>query len=113
MFVASYSNTMRGARAFAARRETASRPTFSRSLFPEVVPPTPAKLLAARVLAWHGLTFQDAISYRHRVKWRDARRDAIVAVKLAYPRLSLPALGRIFRRDHTTILYHLRKAGVA
>jgi chromosomal replication initiator protein len=41
-----------------------------------------------------------------------ARYEAIHRVADAWPHLSLPAIGRIFRRDHTTILHALRKAGV-
>lgn len=40
----------------------------------------------------------------------EARHRAIVLVHQARPDLSLPAMGRIFNRDHTSILYAIRKA---
>lgn len=40
------------------------------------------------------------------------RHEAMAAVHLARPDLSLPALGRIFHRDHTTLIFALRKMGV-
>lgn len=40
-----------------------------------------------------------------------ARHDAMAKVHIARPDLSLPALGRIFHRDHTTLLHALRKIG--
>lgn len=41
-----------------------------------------------------------------------ARRACIVAVHRARPDLSYPALGRVFDRDHTTVMHHLWAAGV-
>jgi chromosomal replication initiation ATPase DnaA len=41
-----------------------------------------------------------------------ARFDAVAAVKMAYPGMSLPMLGRLFKRDHTSILAALRKSGL-
>lgn len=41
-----------------------------------------------------------------------ARHEAMARVHVARPDLSLPALGRIFNRDHTTLLFALRKLGV-
>lgn len=40
------------------------------------------------------------------------RHEAISRVHLARPDLSLPALGRIFNRNHTSVLWALRKMGV-
>lgn len=39
-------------------------------------------------------------SYRHRLMWE---------VKQSFPEMSLPAIARIFGRDHTTVLSALRK----
>ncbi len=39
-----------------------------------------------------------------------ARHEAITLAHAARPDFSMPALGRIFRRDHTAILHALRKA---
>ncbi len=40
------------------------------------------------------------------------RHEAIALVYQHCPQLSLPAIGRWFQRDHTTILHALRKMGV-
>lgn len=42
-----------------------------------------------------------------------ARFAAIRAVKEANQSLSLPALGRVFHRDHTSIIYALEQAGAS
>ena len=34
------------------------------------------------------------------------------AVKMAYPGMSLPMLGRLFKRDHTTLLHALKVRGL-
>lgn len=60
----------------------------------------------------HGLTvgiLRGPSRSRHIVA---VRHEAIAAVHVARPDLSLPALGRIFNRDHTSILFALRKLGV-
>jgi hypothetical protein len=41
-----------------------------------------------------------------------ARHEAIVAVATAFPWMSLPKIGRVFGRDHTSILHALDKFGV-
>jgi chromosomal replication initiation ATPase DnaA len=41
-----------------------------------------------------------------------ARFDAVAAVKMAYPGMSLPMLGRLFKRDHTTLLHALKVRGL-
>lgn len=41
-----------------------------------------------------------------------ARLAAILAVIDRFPGYSTPRLGRIFRRDHSTILHYLHKAGI-
>ena len=40
-----------------------------------------------------------------------ARFEAILRIHRELPHLSLPQIGRIFNRDHTTILYVIRKYG--
>lgn len=40
-----------------------------------------------------------------------ARQEAMVLVYKLRPDLSLPAIGRIFDRDHTTVLHAVRKLG--
>lgn len=71
----------------------------------------PARQILADIVAQHGYPVgvilgpgrADAI-----VKVRDA---AIAAVHRARPDLSLPQLGLIFGRDHTSILHSLKKTG--
>jgi chromosomal replication initiator protein len=42
----------------------------------------------------------------------DARHEAMAAVYVECPGLSLPDIGRLFNRDHTTCLSAIKKAGV-
>lgn len=56
-------------------------------------------------------------SYRHvmsKTRFRPhpmARQACICAISQAYPNKTLPELGRIFGRDHTTVLWALRQRG--
>lgn len=113
MFVASYHNTMRGIQRIRSERQPAPIYDIPQPLFPVPTPPTSSKEIIARVAAWHGYSYSDIVGISRLKPLIVARKDAIVAVKLAYPRLSLSALGRIFRRDHTTILHHLQRAGLS
>jgi len=64
---------------------------------------------AARV---NGVTYEAIMS---RARPRDvcrARFAAITAVAAAYPDMSFPRLGRIFNRDHSTIVHALMVSGV-
>lgn len=56
----------------------------------------------------HSLSSSDIIGPNKKRRYANARTEAI---KLAreLTGLSLPTLGRIFKRDHTTIMYHLRR----
>ena len=74
---------------------------------------TPAAVLISRVAAWHGFTADEMIESHGPRSRIEARIDCIIAVKWAYPSLSLFRLGQIFGgRDHTTILHYLRKRGL-
>lgn len=73
--------------------------------------PFAVRKLIDRVAAWHGYAIEDIIGKSRSAPIVVARYDAIVAVKKNYPGMSLPRLGRIFRRDHTSILYTLRVRG--
>lgn len=75
---------------------------------------TPYSVLIARVAAWHGFTLEQILEPCRKRNRTDARADCVLAVKQAYPKASLPKLGKIFGdRDHTTILHYLRKRGTA
>ncbi|MDR7035255.1 helix-turn-helix domain-containing protein [Mesorhizobium sp. BE184] len=77
---------------------------------------TDPKELISMVAAWHGLEASDILaSGRSRIAV-EARYDAIAAVhllcKINGRQYSTPLLGRLFRRDHTTIIHALRKRGL-
>lgn len=56
----------------------------------------------------HSLSSSDIIGTNKKRCYVNARTEAIkLARELTV--LSLPTLGRIFKRDHTTIMYHLRR----
>ncbi len=104
------------AHAAAKLRAAASRDwqIYSRlANIPRPAPRTPPRELIERVAAWHqisaGLILSDV---RHRLVI-EARFDAVAAVKLAHPRISLTRLGEIFDRDHSSVLSALRKRGVS
>lgn len=72
---------------------------------------TPAKDIASRVAAMHGFTLAELAGDRRDRKLIEARFDAIKAVADARPDMSLIRIGKIFNRDHTSILHALRKRG--
>lgn len=118
MYVASWSNTMRGAHRIVhakLRQSSLGMPIYGvrREWFPEPVPQASPEELIARVAAWHGLTAGDITGRSRLAAIALARRDAMAAVRYAWPGLSLPALGRHFRRDHKTVMYGLRMVGAA
>lgn len=82
--------------------------------------PAPSKTqpreLIARVAAWHGVTFDAIMSPDRSRVVVEARWDCIVAVHLnceingrAY---TLNEMGRLFNRDHTSVLNGLRTRGL-
>jgi chromosomal replication initiation ATPase DnaA len=72
----------------------------------------PPRVLIERVAAWHRLPTTAILSTRRDRPAIVARWDAVVAVKMAYPTISFARLGRLFDRDHTTIMHALRKRGL-
>ena len=83
----------------------------------EVDTKTTAKQLIQRVAAWHeGVTPQDILGKSRSHHIVAARFDAIVAVylncRIDGKRYTLPALGRCFGRDHTSVLNALRHRGI-
>lgn len=69
---------------------------------------TPAGFLRA-VAALAGADLTDLRGHARRRAMADVRFAALVAVAIAFPRLSTPALGRLFNRDHTTVLHAFRR----
>lgn len=78
-----------------------------------VIPRTEAQQIIADVAHAHGLTYADILSQSRRRKLVAARHDAIAAVKNAKPMISLEQLGRLFRRDYSSIRHALVQRGLA
>jgi hypothetical protein len=73
---------------------------------------THIKHLIATAAAANGVTYEAIMS---RARPRDvcrARFDAIAAVSAAYPDMSFPRIGKIFNRDHSSIVHALMMRGV-
>lgn len=69
----------------------------------------PVQVIIAEVAAAYGCTAADLLGTSLKRKLTVARHAAYYEVKTQRPWLSLPQVGRIFGRDHTTILYGIRK----
>lgn len=65
------------------------------------------RLIVSVVADEHGLTAKDIYEPGRFAHIHAARRAAIRAVAAAYPTLSAPQIGRLFRRHHTTVLHAL------
>jgi chromosomal replication initiation ATPase DnaA len=63
------------------------------------------------VARMHGARYVDVMGDSREDRIVTARQAAICAVAYKRPDMSLPRLGRLFGRDHTTILYTLRVRG--
>ena len=73
--------------------------------------PSPRFLIRVAALR-HGVRYGDVIG-ESRSKYVVAARDHAIRLIWTHCRLmSLPAVGRLFDRDHTTILHSLRKQGL-
>ena len=72
-----------------------------------------AHAIAVQVAHKHGMSFRDLVGASRTKLLVIARDEAIRAVADARPDMSLPAIGRVFKRDHTTILHSLRKTWTA
>lgn len=71
------------------------------------VPRDRIRQIVADTAARHDLTPRDIYERGKFVHIYAARRAAIIAVASEFPKLSSTQLGRLFRRDYTTILYAL------
>lgn len=69
------------------------------------------KRIIAQVAERHGLQPRDVTGPGRTKKIVACRFEAICEVHKAYPHWSLPKLGLVFNRDHTSILHALQKAG--
>ena len=59
-----------------------------------------------------GVSCEDLIGPRRSAKVARPRHLAYHLVKITRPDLSLPAIGRAFKRDHTTIIHGLKKVAL-
>lgn len=69
----------------------------------------PARDIIAEVARRHGVKYGEILGPRGPRSITAVRTEAIREVADARPDLSMVAIGRIFGRDHTTILHALRK----
>jgi len=75
-------------------------------------PKQQVKQVIEAVCAKHEVTYHDVMGRSRFAEIVAARHEAIVAVAEAFPWMSLPKLGRVFSRDHTSILHAMDKHGV-
>lgn len=61
-----------------------------------------------RIAAKHGLTREQLLHDTHKHRFAHARQEAMAELYGDGSRFSLPALGRLFGKDHSTILYGIR-----
>lgn len=77
--------------------------------------PCPRELISM-VAAWHGLTYSDILGKSRAHVVIAARFDAVAAVygqcRMDGRKYSLGELGRLFKRDHTTALWALKRMGM-
>lgn len=82
-------------------------PYFNTKLIP--TPTYTAKAIVSQVADKYGLTFEDIIGRKRTWNLLPARLVALDEVNLKFPQWSTPQLGRLFNRDHSTIVYTLQK----
>jgi hypothetical protein len=73
--------------------------------------PFGAKKIIAHVAQKNGFTSDDILGKVKSSRLVVARWEAIKLVQEMNPKWSLPKIGRIFKRDHTSILHALREMG--
>lgn len=69
---------------------------------------TPRRVIE-KVAKEHGVSFGLIVGQRRAKEIVAIRDKAVRAVADQFPEMSLPDIGRAFKRDHTTIIYSLRK----
>jgi chromosomal replication initiation ATPase DnaA len=72
---------------------------------------TPATEIIEKVAAFHGLPTEALTGNSRERVIIEARFDAIKAVADTRPDMSLTQIGKIFNRDHTSILHALKQRG--
>ena len=77
---------------------------------PEIAYRKPVKRIVEEVLRdYPGVTWQDIVSAKRTKHLVEPRHRCMTAVFTIRPDLSFPMIGKIFMRDHTTILHAVRK----
>lgn len=71
----------------------------------------PARLIIEEVAKAHGFLVSEILGPSRKRPIMFARCEAIRKVSAEWPGLSYPTIGRLFKRDHTSILNHLDKSG--
>jgi chromosomal replication initiation ATPase DnaA len=79
---------------------------------PIAIPRTEAQQIIAKVAHENGLTYADILSQTRSKHIVRARYDAMAAVYIAKPHLSLAQMGKIFRRDPKTAWHGLMRRGL-
>ena len=74
---------------------------------PILTPHDRARQLIAAVASEAGVGVRDIYSRSRRSHVCQTRREAMRAVAARFPKLSMPQIGRLFGREHTTVLYSL------
>jgi hypothetical protein len=78
----------------------------------ELKAPASVKALLKEVAGRHEVTVGEILGPARPIKITKARWEAIILVYAAHPLWSLPKIGRLFKKDHTTILHCLRQSGM-
>jgi hypothetical protein len=73
--------------------------------------PNPKHIIVA-IARKYGLPMEAILAPIRLKRAVDARHEAMAAVYVQCPGLSLPDIGRLFNRDHTTCLFAIKKHGV-
>ena len=68
--------------------------------------------IIAEVALAHRVTVEDILGQGRSAPLVKARHEAMVEVAIRRPAFSLPQIGRLFSRDHTSVLHVLRKYGI-
>jgi len=71
----------------------------------------PARSIIERVSVAMGIPYREIVGASRMRDIAEARQVAMYEVRKLRPDLSLPQIGRIFGRDHTTVLHAVQKIG--
>jgi hypothetical protein len=95
-----------------AARAAECRDDASARILDELRAPASVKALLKEVAERHEVTVGEILGSKRVTKIKDARWEAIILVHAAHPLWSLPKIGKLFNKDHTTILHCLRQSGM-